>query len=167
VKRLDLRDLDLQIGGIDMRGKCLCVVAVAFFVASSTLLGGEETGKDVLKKIQGTWKFVSKEMDGKKAPADEVAKLKITFVDDKWAVRHDDKVVQAGTHKFDPSKKPGQVDAMVTEGEGKGSKMLGIYELKGDTMKVCFDPKGKDRPTTFTAKEGQFAATVQREKKKE
>jgi uncharacterized protein (TIGR03067 family) len=152
-----------------MRGKCLCVVAVALFVASSTLLGGgEETGKDVLKKIQGTWKFISQEMDGKKAPADEVAKMKITFVDDKWTVRHDGKVVQAGTHKFDPSKKPGQVNAVVTEGEGKGSKMLGIYELKGDSMKVCFDVKGKDRPTTFTAaKEGQFAATVQREKKKE
>ena len=80
-------------------------------------------------------------------------------------MRDDGKSVQAGTHKFDPTKKPGQVDAVITEGEGKDSKMLGIYEMKGDTMKVCFDPVGKSRPTSFTAKEGEFFAVVQREKK--
>jgi len=62
--------------------------------------------------------------------------------------------------------KQGQVDAVVTEGQDKGSTMVGIYDLKGDTMKVCFDPQGKARPTTFKAAEGQFAATIQREKKK-
>src|SRR5438876_8770480 len=59
-------EMDGRIGGIAMRGKCLGMVVVALFVASSTLLGGDETGKDVLKKLQGTWKFISKEMDGKK-----------------------------------------------------------------------------------------------------
>ena len=44
--------------------------------------------------------------------------------------------------------------------------MLGIYEMKGDMVKVCFDPQGKERPTSFTAKEGQFSAVIQREKKK-
>jgi uncharacterized protein (TIGR03067 family) len=105
-------------------------------------------------------------MDGKERPPEELKGMTITFTGDKWAVRQGDKVVQAGTHKFDPSKKPAQVDAMVTEGEGKGGTMIGIYEFKGDTMRVCFDLKGKDRPTSFTAKEGQFSATVQREKKK-
>jgi uncharacterized protein (TIGR03067 family) len=128
-----------------------------------TLLGGGQENE--LNKIQGTWKFLSQERDGKARPADEVAKLKITFTGDKWSVRYEDKVVQAGTHTLDSSKKPAQVDAVVTEGEGKGSTMLGIYELKGDTMKVCFDPKGKQRPNSFTAKEGQFAGVIQREKK--
>jgi uncharacterized protein (TIGR03067 family) len=137
-------------------------------VAGGTSLGGgdKETGESVLKKIQGTWKFVSQEMEGKSKAPEELKGLTITFTGDKWAVRQDDKVVQAGTHKFDPSKKPGQVDAPVTEGEGKGNTMLGIYELKGDTIKVCFDPQGKERPTSFKAKEGQFGAVVQREKKK-
>jgi hypothetical protein len=34
------------------------------------------------------------------------------------------------------SRAPGQIDSVITEGEGKGNTMLGIYELKGDT----FDP---------------------------
>ena len=149
-----------------MFGKRLGVVAVALLVAGGTLLGGgNEAGEKDLKKIQGTWKFISQEMEGKARAPEDVAKLKITFTDDKWSVREDGKVVQAGTHKLDPTKKPAQVDAMVTEGEGKGEKMLGIYELKGDTMKVCFDPMGKERPTGFSAKAGQFAAVIQREKK--
>jgi uncharacterized protein (TIGR03067 family) len=151
-----------------MRGKCLWIVAIASLAAGGTSLGGagKEAGEQELKRIQGTWKFVSQEMEGKPRPPEEVAKLTITFTGDKWSVRESGKEVQAGTHKLDPSKKPAQIDAVVTEGEGKGSTMLGIYELKGDTMKVCFDPKGKERPTSFTAKAGQFAAVIQREKKK-
>jgi uncharacterized protein (TIGR03067 family) len=150
-----------------MRGKYLSVVAVASLVMGGTLLGGggNQASDNELKKIQGTWQFISQEMDGKPRPAEQVAKLKITFTGDKWSVREDGRVVQAGTHKFDPTKKPAQVDAPVTVGEGKGSTMLGIYEMKGDRMKVCFDLQGKERPTSFTAKTGQMAAAIQREKK--
>jgi len=150
-----------------MRGKCLWVVAIASLAAGGTLQGvdGEDNGKDVLKKIQGTWKFVSQEIEGKPRPKEELAKQTITFAGDKWTVRRDDKVIQAGTHKFDPTKKPAQVDAVVAEGEDKGSTMLGIYELKGDTIKVCFDPKGKERPKDFTSKAGRMTAVVEREKK--
>lgn len=156
-----------------MRGRCLYALAIASLVitalaASGPLQGGggKETGESVLKQLQGTWKFIAQEMDGKPRPAEDLKNLTITFTGDKWSVRMDGKEVQAGTHKFDPSKKPGQIDAKVTEGENKGSAMLGIYEMKGDTMKVCFDPMGKERPTSLTAKAGQFSAVVQREKKK-
>jgi len=148
-----------------MRGRSLCLVVIGSLVATGALLGGDNEA--VLKKLQGTWKFVSQEMDGKEAPKDKLAKMTITFEGDKWTVRDGDKVAQAGTHKFDPSKKPVQVDAKVTEGESKGSTMLGIAEWKGDnTMRVCFDPKGKERPKTFDSKDGRFVAVVEREKKK-
>ena len=151
-----------------MRVKCLGVVVVAGLVSGGALSAGDgkDAGDKELKKIQGTWKFVSQSMDGKERPPEQLTKLKITFTDDKWSVTVDGKMVQGGTHKFDPTKKPAHVDAKITEGEDKGGSMLGIYELKGDTMKVCFDPKGKERPTDFTGKAGQFAAVVEREKKK-
>ena len=150
-----------------MRGKCLWFVVLASLAAGGTLQGrdGKDAGEDVLKKIKGTWKFVSQEVDGKPRPKEELAKQTITFDGDKWTVRRDGKVIQAGTHKFDPDKKPPQVDAVVTEGEDKGNTMLGIYELKGDTLKVCFDPKGKEWPTDFTGKAGRMTAVVEREKK--
>jgi uncharacterized protein (TIGR03067 family) len=151
-----------------MRGTYLCVVVVVAFTAGRTLHGGD--GKDLgaadLKKLQGTWQFTAQEMDGKPRPAEQLIKLKITFTDDKWSVADDGKVIQAGTHKLDPTKKPAQVDALVKEGQDKGNTMLGIYELKGNKMRVCFDPQGKERPTGFSAKAGQFSAVIERDKKK-
>jgi len=38
--------------------------------------------------------------------------------------------------------------------------------MKGNTLRVCFDPQGKERPKNFTAEAGQFAATIQKMKKK-
>jgi len=151
-----------------MRGM-LCAVTIAILAACGISQGGgkKDPGAAVLKKIQGTWKFTSQEMDGKPVPPENLAKMTITFSGDKWSVRQDEKEVQAGTHKFDPAKKPGHVDAVVTAGQDKGNTMLGIFELKGDTMKVCFDPMGKARPASFTSKAGQFSAVVQRASKKE
>lgn len=150
-----------------MRGKVLCIVAIILCgAASSSPAGGDkDSGAAVLKKIQGTWKFIAHEMNGKAATPEELAKMTINFKGNKWTVRDGDKVVQAGTHKFNPTKNRGQVDAVVTEGEGKGSTMLGIYEMKGNKMAVCFDPKGKERPTSLKAKEGQMSAAIERVKK--
>jgi len=150
-----------------MSRKYLCVVAIVSLAAGGPILGGGEkvAGVSELLSIQGIWQFVSYDIDGKPKPAEQLAKTTIAFIGDGWTLREGGKVLRRGTLQFDPSKKPADVDAVVTEGEGKGATMLGIYELKGDTMKLCFDPQGKERPTRFTAKAGQLAAVVQREKK--
>jgi uncharacterized protein (TIGR03067 family) len=150
-----------------MHGNRTWIAALTALALSGMLTsrGGADSGDDVLKKLQGTWKFVSQEVDGQPLPKSELANQTITFAGDKWTVRRDGKVVQAGTHQFDPSKKPGQVDAVVNEGENKGSTMLGIFEMKGESFHVCFDPKGKNRPTDFTSKAGRMTAVVERQKK--
>src|SRR5262249_7117574 len=100
----------------------------------------------------------------KATPTADLVPMKVTFTADKWSLRADNDVVQAGTHKLDPTKKPAQVDAVVSEGEGKGTVMLGIHELKGDRMKICFDPQGKDRPTGFSSKGGRMIVIIQQDK---
>jgi hypothetical protein len=42
----------------------------------------------------------------------------------------------------------------LAEGPNKGAVMLGIYEIDGDTLRVCFDPEGKKRPTEFKSASG-------------
>ena len=61
---------------------------------------------------------------------------------------------QASPQKLDPSKSPKAIDVTITEGPSKGAVMLGIYEFDGDTLKVCFDPEGKKRPTEFKSPAG-------------
>ncbi len=46
------------------------------------------------------------------------------------------------------------MDVNVTDGDAKGKKQLAIYEISGDTLKMCFAPhESKDRPSKFDSKE--------------
>jgi uncharacterized protein (TIGR03067 family) len=106
------------------------------------------------KKFQGIWTFESVEAGGKKAPADQLKGATITFAADKFTVKKGDEVIQVGTQKLDPSRSPKTIDVRMTEGLNKGAVMLGIYEIDGDTLKVCFDEEGKQRPTEFKSPAG-------------
>lgn len=128
-------------------GAC-AVVAVA--VGAGMAFADEKADNEkVLKAMAGTWTFESHVMAGEKAPADLLKSMVITFDGEKFAVKMGDKVAQAGTHTVGTAKKPHTVDAVVTEGEGKGTTMKGILELDGDTLKVCFDTSGKTRPEKY------------------
>src|SRR4051812_40541783 len=142
-------------------------LALVLVLSAFSLLKAGDPPKGDAAKMQGTWAFVTHEMDGKKAPEDALKNMTVTIKGNTFTVKNGDQVIQAGTQKLDGTKKPRTIDATITEGEGKGTKMLGIYELDGDTMKVCFDEKGKARPTAFKAAEGSglFLAEVKRVKK--
>src|SRR6267143_875272 len=98
-----------------------------------------------LKKFQGIWAFESVEVGGKEVPIAEFKGIRVTFEGDKYTVKKGDEVIQAATQKLDPSKSPKTLDVTVAEGPNKGAVMVGIYEISGDTLKVCFDPEGKKR----------------------
>jgi uncharacterized protein (TIGR03067 family) len=134
-----------------MKVKLLALALAAWLVAVGQ--AREDTKKD-LDRVQGTWTFTAHEVDGQAQPAEQLKEMTITFAGDKFTVKRGDQVVQAGTNKFDATKKPKTVDATVTEGDQKGTTMLGIYELKGDTIRFCFDPKGEKRPTEFKSPTG-------------
>src|ERR1700722_12242868 len=107
-----------------------------------------------LKKFQGTWTFESVEAGGKEEPAADFKGMTVTFEGDKFTVKKGDEVIQAATQKLDPSQSPKPIDVAVAEGLNKGAVMLGIYEISGDTLKVCFDSEGKKRPTEFKSASG-------------
>jgi uncharacterized protein (TIGR03067 family) len=145
----------------------------ALLCACAALLSAVSQEKpDPAKKeaelLQDAWNFVLVERGGVKQPRQKRGEdyQVITFKGDKFTVKRGDTVLQAGTQKFDPGKTPKTVDLTVTEGEGKGTVQLGIYELSGDSLKVCLDPEGKKRPGEFqsTAESGYFLATLQRER---
>ena len=73
--------------------------------------------------------------------------------DDKFTMMQEN-VTYAGTFKVDPSKKPHTIDITFTDGPEKGTTSLGIFEVDGDTYKLCLSQKGPTRPTEFVAKPG-------------
>ena len=144
----------------------LCTLGL---IASGGTGAGADDKADVekeLKKFQGTWTFESVEAGGKKLPADQFKGITVTFEGDKYAVKKGDEVVEAATQKLDPSRSPKTLDAKVTDGPNKGAVILGIYEISGDTLKVCFDPEGKKRPMEFKGESGSQTLVVHKRVKK-
>jgi uncharacterized protein (TIGR03067 family) len=123
----------------------------------------EEASRKELLHWQGTWRFHSLE-GAKKGPGPDLENRTFFVGGNLFLVREGDKIVQAGTLRVAPGKTPRAVDAEVAKGPFTGNRMLGIYELKGDTLKVCFDPEGDARPKTFAARSDsdQFVAVYKR-----
>ena len=119
-----------------------------------------------LKKFQGDWTFEFVETGGKEQPAAAFKGMTVTFACDKFTVKKGDEVIQTATQKLDPSKSPKIIDVTVAEGLNKGAVMLGIYEVSGDRLKVCFDEEGKKRPTEFKSVSGSQTLVVHKRVKK-
>jgi uncharacterized protein (TIGR03067 family) len=132
----------------------LCTVVITAFGGPGARADDKADVEKELKKFQGTWSFESGEAGGKELPAAELKELILIFEGNKFTVKKGDQVIQIGTEKIDPSKSPKTVDVTITEGPEKGAVMLGIYEIDGDTLKVCFDSEGKKRPTEFKSAAG-------------
>jgi uncharacterized protein (TIGR03067 family) len=124
--------------------------------------------REALKPFQGTWTFESLEEDGMKVTADELKQRTIFFGADVFVVRQGNKILQAGGLQVNPSKNPKSVNAMVKVGQDKGKVWLGIYALDGDTLKLCLDTEGEERPKEFKAPAGskRLLAVCKRVKRK-
>ncbi len=109
-------------------------------------------------KLQGTWRVFEMITDGKpnvkEHPDDEADAI---FTGDKLVLvaQPAGKKFLEFTNKLDATKKPKAIDLTITGGTGKGKVAHGIYELDGDTLKLCL-PQDVDaaRPTEFTSIEG-------------
>jgi RNA polymerase sigma factor (sigma-70 family) len=122
--------------------------------------------KDV-DPLQGTWNIDSMEWGGKGLPKDLMTGYKFVFDGDKltWEgaigiMSRAGKVsvigdaVYKGEFKIDPAQDPKQIDITLQINK-KDRTLLGIYEIKGDTLKVCyFASNNGRRPTEFASKEG-------------
>jgi uncharacterized protein (TIGR03067 family) len=114
------------------------------------LLVGADTPKDEASKLNGTWMMVSGEEQGKKLSEEALQKSRLVIKGDEQLVQVAGDTLK-GTHKLNPAAKPRTIDVADTEGPYKGKTLLGIYEVDGDQLKVCFAMPGKPRPRDFAS----------------
>lgn len=125
-------------------------------------------GEDA-EKLTGTWLIVSQMSEGEEtAPADlKNEMLKIAFTKGELAFLSGMGTRSKCSWVIDSSKRPKQITLTNIE-PLKGEKSVGIYELDGDTLKLCIGPAEKDWPTKFEAKRdsGYVLHVLSREKSK-
>jgi uncharacterized protein (TIGR03067 family) len=89
------------------------------------------------EKIQGTWTVVSAEDSGTTTPEADLKNLTWVITKDKITYKVRDRTTE-WLYKLDPTQKTKALD--LTE---RGRTALGIYELEGDRLAVCFPEETK------------------------
>src|SRR5262245_44431979 len=122
-------------------------LCVALVVMLSFGVAGRCDDADAL---QGKWLPSEGERAGTPFPAQNIS---LEIKDGKYTVMAgggSDRV----TIKINASAKPKEMDVTGTDGPNKGKTFKAIYELDGDTLKICYDLSGKGRPKEFKTKAG-------------
>jgi uncharacterized protein (TIGR03067 family) len=114
----------------------------------------DDAAKKEYEKFTGTWKIESLVVEGTAGEAEQIKDVRLVLKGNRFTLKQGDVSTYGGTYVVDVSKKPKTIDILFESGPEKGNKALGIYELEGDTYKVCIALAGKQRPTEFASKPG-------------
>src|SRR5262249_16780294 len=136
--------------------------AIGFVAAAEQPKSGQ---LDDAIAIQGAWGYATLELDGKAIPEQSLGGSKLEIAGNKFTSTTGE-VVYKGTVKLDATQKPKTIDLMFTEGPEKGNTALGIYELNGDTWRICLTVTAKERPKEFATKSGSGLALETLKRKK-
>jgi RNA polymerase sigma factor (sigma-70 family) len=124
--------------------------------------------------IQGTWKVVNLLREGEEQNDQEAKEMKGA----KWVIgagkltlRLEGQADRESTYTLDPTAKPKAIDVTSLERGEKDRKFEGVYELDGDTLKICVSTPlgGPQRPKKVAAEKGDGTVllVLKREKAKD
>jgi uncharacterized protein (TIGR03067 family) len=153
-----------------MRVRWLTTLAMAIVITGSVRPvpagdKGDAVARD-MKLLQGNWTLESFVANGKDVPAEKIQKIKLTIKGDRYLVDFGKQKMEL-KFTIDPTRKPKTMDLINTK-DDKKTVTPGIYEITGDTLRICRGTEtGQARPTEFAAKEGsKLALSVYRRDKK-
>lgn len=137
-------------------GFALCAALQAFAAAAP----GDAT------TIQGSWQPAAAVLGGQPLPAAVLQTIRLTLTAGKYEVLVGDQP-DRGTYTLDATATPKALTVIGTAGPNAGKTFPAIYELAGDTLRICYDLSGTQRPTAFksTADTPLYLVTYQRTKR--
>ena len=117
------------------------------------------------KNSQGTWLPTRAELGGKPMQDDFLTNTVLKLVQGNYEVTVRG-LPDKGAYTLDAGSKPKTLDITGSEGPNAGKKILCIYELKGNTLKICYGLDGSARPTEFKSPPATkyFLVTYERKK---
>lgn len=120
---------------------------------------------DDVAALQGTWTPDKAEVSGQPLPDSllQTVSLKITHNAYETLVAGE---TDKGTFTVDPTTTPKSMIVTGTDGPNRGKIYPAIYELDGDTVRICYDLGGTKRPAEFKSEAGTQLYLVTYHRKK-
>lgn len=134
-----------------MRSLRFALLTWVLLSASAAFARDDAEMKADLAALQGTWRITKMQAAGESPPPGFIERLQLVFTNATVSLKLADRT-ETCTFKIDPKAKPKTLD--MTPETKKDQNVLGIYELSGDVLKICWTKKGA-RPTGFTANAGE------------
>jgi uncharacterized protein (TIGR03067 family) len=106
-----------------------------------------------LERLQGTWSVRTLELDGQQTPEAMLGDTRIEVKGDRFTTSGMG-ATYFGKLALDTSTNPPHIEMHFEAGPENGHVNLGIYELDGDTWKICLSTRGTDRPSRFATSPG-------------
>ena len=121
---------------------------------------------DDAKAVQGNWRPARAELAGQPM-ADAILKIISLKMDNGKYEVFVGKAPDRGTYTLDSTTEPKSMTVTGTAGPNIGKTYPAIYELNGDTLRICYDLSGTKRPTEFKSIAGTQLYLVTYNRKKE
>jgi uncharacterized protein (TIGR03067 family) len=140
-------------------------VRFLFVTTIAILISVGAARADDAADLKDTWKPTEGKHAGEPLSKDLIDSITLTLTDGMYQVKVAG-LDESGTVKIDATKTPKTMDIVATEGKNKGRKVLAIYDLTGDTLKVCYDVQGGPRPVGFeSTAENKMLLVIYKRKK--
>jgi uncharacterized protein (TIGR03067 family) len=139
---------------------CICLAVAASLTACAV------DKQDDAKALQGTWLPSKAELSGQPMTEAVLKSISLKLENGRYEVfvgGQPDK----GTYTLDSSSKPKGMVITGTDGPNLGKTYPAIYELTGDTLRICYDLSGAKRPAEFKSIAGTQLYLVTYSRKKE
>ena len=128
------------------------IFCISFAVAATlTAFAADPTGD--AKAVQGSWSPAKAELAGQPMPEAVLKTISLKLNNGEYYVSvagSPDKC----TYTIDFTTRPRSMTITGTQGPNHGKTFPAIYELKGDTLRICYDLSGAKRPTEFKSVAG-------------
>ncbi|MDB6057139.1 MAG: hypothetical protein JWO95_983 [Verrucomicrobiales bacterium] len=121
---------------------CIGLAVVTLLTACS------RTNPNDIERLKGTWKPVTAELGGKQLPATVLNSISLKLDSNRYEVIADGSP-DRGDYSLDAATDPKGMTITGTEGPNKGKSFPCIYEIQGDTLRICYDLSGAKRPAEF------------------
>ena len=147
-----------------MRLPLAAATAAALLVVGVAGGRADAAGK---KQTEGTWKLVGVVRGGKERPADK-ENTTVTFAAGTMTMRavtpDGGEKQKTARYTLNTARAPHWIDIIGDDGDGRKEMVYGLYEVKGDTLRLVLGRPEGDRPASLESKEGD-KSTVARLKR--
>jgi uncharacterized protein (TIGR03067 family) len=125
--------------------KTTVLLSLVSLFAAFTATAGDPIQDE--KAIQGTWLPVEGQLAGHTMKPEVLHIISLEMDSGKYLVTAEN--IDRGTYMINTKATPKTLDITGVVGPNAGRNIPAIYELQGDTLKICYGLHGSPRPTEF------------------